>query len=102
VEIASLPSRLIKAVHKNTDEPAGNVMPPTTTVSVSTRGATGADGSRRTISSIKTLICLGLSRSCARNSGLRANSSKEKPIAAVTVSSPATGPTIVSAVLPCG
>ena len=49
MEIASLPSRLIKAVHKNTDEPAGNVMPPTTTVSVSTRGATGADGSKRTI-----------------------------------------------------
>ena len=29
VEVASLPSRLIKAMHKNTDEPLGNVMPPT-------------------------------------------------------------------------
>ena len=33
-------------------------MPPTSTNSVVIRGATSADGSSRTISSMKTLICL--------------------------------------------
>ncbi|CFR96214.1 Uncharacterised protein [Mycobacterium tuberculosis] len=89
MDIASLPSRLTAAMHNRTGDPAGSVMPPTVTGSVVTRGATGADGSSRTISSMKTLICLGLSRSMARSCGLRASSSSEKPTAAVTVSSPA-------------
>ncbi len=52
-------------------------------------GATGADGCSRTISSMKTLVCLGLPRSATRRSGLRANSKSENPIAAATVSRPA-------------
>ena len=52
-------------------------------------GATGAGGCSRMISSMKTLICLVLSRSSARNCGLRANSNRENPMMAVTVSRPA-------------
>jgi len=89
VDILSVPSRLIAAMHKRTGVPLGSVIPPTLTISVVTRGATGADGSSRTISSTKTLICFGLSRSALRISGLRANSNIENPMAAVTVSSPA-------------
>ena len=46
VEIASLPSRLIAAVHNLTGQPGGSVMPPTLTKSVVTRAAIGAAAAR--------------------------------------------------------
>jgi hypothetical protein len=89
VDHSSLPSRFTAAMHNRTCEPRGSVMPPTLTNSVTIRGATGAGGCSRMISSMKTLICLGLSRSSARSCGLRANSNKQNPMIAVTVSRPA-------------
>ena len=43
VDVASLSSRLTAAMHNRTDVPGGNVIPPTLTNSVVTRGATGAE-----------------------------------------------------------